>query len=142
MGVRGIRAPTPGHRRRSRDANGPATSGSTAAVPPDEVGPASGISNMARYVGAAVAVAAVATVNNAVINDHKDAGDPATDALAAGLSSASLLMAISAALGVALVVLLARHRTPQIRNVDRAAAAASSLHTIPIEHEKEPHVSR
>ena len=38
-------------------ANGPASSGSTAAVSADEVGAASGISNMARYVGAAVAVA-------------------------------------------------------------------------------------
>ena len=114
-------------------ANGPASSGSTASVSPDEVGQASGISNMARYVGAAVAVAAVATVNNAVINDHRDAGESAPDALAAGLSGASLVMAVSAALGVALVVLLARHRTPQIRPVDRAASAAASLHTIPIE---------
>ena len=32
-------------------ANGPASSGSTAAVSADEVGQASGISNMARYVG-------------------------------------------------------------------------------------------
>ena len=112
-------------------ANGPASSGSTASVPADQVGQASGISNMARYVGAAVAVAAVAMVNNAVINDHRDSGESAADALAAGLSSSSLLMAIWAGLGVALVVLLARHRPARPRLVDRAAAAAASLHTIP-----------
>ena len=43
-------------------ANGPASSGSTAAVPPTRSAQASGISNMARYVGAAVAVAAIATI--------------------------------------------------------------------------------
>ena len=52
-------------------ANGPASSGSTAAVPADQVGSAAGISNMARYVGAAVAVAVIAMVNNAVANNHK-----------------------------------------------------------------------
>ena len=30
---------------------------------------------MARYVGAAVAVAAIAMVNNAVANNHREAGD-------------------------------------------------------------------
>jgi MFS family permease len=115
-------------------ANGPASSGSTASVSPDQVGQASGISNMARYVGAAVAVAAVAMVNNAVINNHLDAGESASDALAAGLSRSSLLMAIWAGLGVLLVALLARHRPARrARAVDRAAAAAVVAHTIPTE---------
>ena len=39
-------------------ANGPASSASTASVSPDEVGQASGISNMARYIGGSLAVAA------------------------------------------------------------------------------------
>ena len=115
-------------------ANGPASSGSTASVSPDQVGQASGISNMARYVGAAVAVAAVAMVNNAVINNHLDAGESASEALAVGLSRSSLLMAIWAGLGVLLVVLLARHRPAgRARAVDRAAAAAVVTHTIPTE---------
>ena len=42
---------------------------------------------MARYVGAAVAVAAVAMVNNAVTNNHQEAGESAADALAAGLGA-------------------------------------------------------
>ena len=67
-------------------ANGPASSGSTAAVPADQVGQASGISNLARYVGAAVAVAAVAMINNAVAENHRAAGDSAAEALAAGLA--------------------------------------------------------
>jgi MFS family permease len=115
-------------------ANGPASSGSTSSVSPDQVGQASGISNMARYVGAAVAVAAVAMVNNAVINNHLEAGDSSSEALAAGLSRSSLLMAIWAGLGVLLVALLARYRPDRrARAVDRAAAAAVVAHTIPTE---------
>jgi EmrB/QacA subfamily drug resistance transporter len=113
-------------------ANGPASSGSTAAVSADQVGQASGISNMARYIGGSVAVAAVAMVDNAVINNHRDAGASASDALAAGLSRASLFMAIWSVCGIALVVLLRRHRFKASRAVDRAAAAAVTTHTIPI----------
>jgi EmrB/QacA subfamily drug resistance transporter len=47
-------------------ANGPASSASTAAVSQDQVGQASGISNMARYIGGSVVVAAVATIFNSV----------------------------------------------------------------------------
>jgi len=114
-------------------ANGPASSGSTSAVSADEVGAASGISNMARYVGAAVAVAAVAMVNNAVVNNHREAGESASAALAAGLSSSALLMAIWSAAGIALIVLMARQRRMPTRAIDRAAAAAASVHTIPTE---------
>jgi EmrB/QacA subfamily drug resistance transporter len=111
-------------------ANGPASSGSTASVSADEVGEASGISNMARYVGAAVAVAAIAMINNAVAANRAEAGESASEALAAGLGAASLTMAIWSALGVGLVVLLRAHR-PQ--TIGRAAAAASTAHTIPTE---------
>jgi MFS family permease len=114
-------------------ANGPASSGSTSAVSADEVGAASGISNMARYVGAAVAVAAVAMVNNAVINNHRDAGESTSAALAAGLSSSALLMALWSAAGIALIVLMRRHRRRPTRAIDRAAAAAARVHTIPTE---------
>lgn len=112
-------------------ANGPASAGSTSSVPTDQVGAASGISNMARYVGAAVAVAAVAMLNNAVFNNHRDAGESASAALAAGLSASALMMAIWSAAGIALVVLLARQQRQGVRPVDRAAAAAASVHTIP-----------
>ena len=113
-------------------ANGPASSGSTAAVSADEVGQASGISNMARYIGAAVAVAIVAAIFNSVTNDHTEAGEPAGEALAAGLGAASLTMAVWAAAGVALVRLLAGRRLLRVRAIDRAAAAASTTHTIPV----------
>jgi len=114
-------------------ANGPASSASTAAVSADQVGAASGISNMARYVGAALAVAAVAMIYNAVTVNHQEAGDSASEALAAGLGAASLFMAITSAAGIALLVLLARHRQRPTRLVDRAAAAAGTTHTIPTE---------
>jgi EmrB/QacA subfamily drug resistance transporter len=112
-------------------ANGPASSASTATVSRDEVGQASGISNMARYIGAAVSVAAVATVFNAVTNNHVQAGASKADGLAAGLAGAGLLLAISSLVGMGLSLLMARHRPVQPRAIQRAAAAAATTHTIP-----------
>jgi EmrB/QacA subfamily drug resistance transporter len=114
-------------------ANGPASSGSTASVSADQVGSASGISNMARYIGAAVAVAAVAMINSAVTENHQDAGESAGEALAAGLGASALLMAILSACGVLLIGLMRRHHIAQQRAVDRAAAAAITTHTIPLQ---------
>jgi EmrB/QacA subfamily drug resistance transporter len=113
-------------------ANGPASSGSTAAVSPEQVGQASGISNMARYVGGSVAVAAVAMVFNAVTNNHHAAGASASASIADGLASSALLMAILCASGVALVALMIRHRPRKPEAVDLAAAAAAPVHTIPV----------
>src|SRR3954469_168434 len=70
-------------------ANGPASSASTSSVPADQVGQGSGISNMARYVGAALFVAAVSSVFNSVITDDVASGASQADALARGLSRAS-----------------------------------------------------
>jgi EmrB/QacA subfamily drug resistance transporter len=112
-------------------ANGPASSASTAAVSPDEVGAASGISNMARYIGGSLAVAAVATIYASVTQSHRDAGASAAEALAAGVSRASLFLAIVSAAGVALAVLMRRYQMAKPRSIDRAAAAAATMHTVP-----------
>jgi Na+/melibiose symporter-like transporter len=114
-------------------ANGPASSASTAAVAPQEVGQASGISNMARYIGGSLFVAAVSTIYNAAANNHLKAGESTADALAAGLSRSSFLLAIACAAGVGLLALMARQRLRKTRTIDRAAAAAASVHTIPTE---------
>jgi MFS family permease len=116
-------------------ANGPASSGSTAAVSADQVGQASGISNMARYVGAAVAVAGVAMINNAVAANHQAGGDSASESLAAGLGASALAMAILSASGVLLVAFLRRLKAPASRP---AIAAAISVHTIPVEPSSAP----
>jgi EmrB/QacA subfamily drug resistance transporter len=113
-------------------ANGPASSASTSAVSGDQVGAASGISNMARYVGGAVAVAAAAMIYNAVTVNHQAAGESASDALAAGLGATALMLAIFSFAGTALVVTLRRTRIHRLRTVDLAAAAAASHHTIPL----------
>src|SRR5205814_4419996 len=55
-------------------ANGPASSASTSSVDPADAGAASGISNMARYVGGALAVAAAATIYNSATDNHLEAG--------------------------------------------------------------------
>jgi MFS family permease len=112
-------------------ANGPASSASTSSVPADQVGAASGISNMARYIGGSLAVAAIATVYNSVTIDHEKNGASPADALAAGLSRSALVLAICSGLGVALVLLMARHRQRPPQAVDLAAAAAASSHTVP-----------
>jgi len=114
-------------------ANGPASSASTAVVSPAELGQASGISNMARYVGGSLAVAAAATISTAVTGAHRESGASAADALAAGLSRAAVLLAIMSALGVTLALLMARHRAQPTRAVHRAAAAAATTHTMPTE---------
>ncbi|GAA2716402.1 MFS transporter [Actinoplanes palleronii] len=112
-------------------ANGPASSASTAAVDPDQVGQASGISNMARYVGGSLAVAAAATVSTAVSSGRAADGEPADAVLAAGLAGGALLMTLMSAAGVALVLLLRRHRSEPATPLHLAAAAAVTSHTIP-----------
>jgi hypothetical protein len=111
-------------------ANGPASSGSTSAVPPDQVGQASGISNMARYIGGSLAVAIIAAVYSSVSTDRVEHGASQSEALAAALSRSSLSLAIFSALGVLLVVLLGRLQQRRPQAVDLAAAAAASTHTI------------
>jgi EmrB/QacA subfamily drug resistance transporter len=114
-------------------ANGPASSASTSAVSADQVGAASGISNMARYIGGSLAVAAAATVYGSAITRHLEAGASQTDALAFGLSRAALLLALMSGAGVLLAVLMGRHRPPKPKAVHLAAAAAAVSHTIPTE---------
>jgi MFS family permease len=111
--------------------NGPASSASTSAVPENQVGQASGISNMARYVGGSLFVAAAATVSTTAIDNKTAAGASPADALAAGLSRSSLLMALICAAGVAFAFLMGRHRGEKPTAVSRAAAAAVTTHTIP-----------
>lgn len=112
-------------------ANGPASSASTSSVPADQVGQASGISNMARYVGAALFVAFTATIYNSVSVDHAKNGASEADALASGLARSSLVLASCCAAGIGIALLMARHHQRRPKAVDLAAAAAASSHTIP-----------
>jgi EmrB/QacA subfamily drug resistance transporter len=112
-------------------ANGPASSASTAAVSPEQVGQASGISNMARYIGGSLWVAATATVYNSVTVDHANAGASPGAALAAGLARSSLVLALCCGVGIALSLLMARHYQQKPQAIHRAAAAAATAHTLP-----------
>jgi EmrB/QacA subfamily drug resistance transporter len=112
-------------------ANGPASSASTSSVPADQVGQASGISNMARYVGGSLFVAAIASVYNSVTVNHEKSGSSASDALAAGFSRSALVLAICSAAGILLAVVVGRQRRKQVKAVDLAAAASAVAHTIP-----------
>jgi EmrB/QacA subfamily drug resistance transporter len=113
-------------------ANGPASSVATSCVPNEDVGSASGISNMARYVGAAVGVAITSTVFTSVTDDRTNSGAALPDALASGLAASNLLLAVCSVGGVALALLVARHRSRPPEAVDYAAAAASTAHTLPV----------
>lgn len=112
--------------------NGPASSAATASVPQEQVGGASGVSNMARYVGAAVATALCATIYSSVQVNQLADGASASDALASGLAAAAWLMAVISALGILLaVVAIRRHKSATGTTQDAAASAAAHLHTIP-----------
>ena len=112
--------------------NGPSSSAATASVPESQVGGASGVSNMARYVGAAVATALAATIYSSVEANHLADGGSAGDSLVSGLAAASWVMAVFSAVGLLLaVVAISRHREPTGTLQDSAAAAAAHLHTLP-----------
>jgi EmrB/QacA subfamily drug resistance transporter len=112
--------------------NGPASSASTAAVPEHQVGGASGVSNMARYVGAAVATALAATIYGSVIANQTADGAAQADALASGLAAAAWLMAVFSFLGVLMAFVMGRrYRTATGTLNDAVAAAAAISHTLP-----------
>jgi EmrB/QacA subfamily drug resistance transporter len=111
--------------------NGPASSASTACVPEAQVGSASGVSNMARYVGAAVATALAATIYASVTSNQTADGHSQSQALASGLGATSWVMAAISALGVLMAVMMGRHRAAQGTLEDIAASAASGSHTLP-----------
>jgi EmrB/QacA subfamily drug resistance transporter len=111
--------------------NGPASSAATASVPETQVGGASGVSNMARYVGAAVATALAATIYGTVIANHTADGATRADALASGLAAASWTMAVFSFLGVVMAVVIGRHQAAKGTWHDAAAAAAAHTHTLP-----------
>lgn len=112
-------------------ANGPASSAATAAVPEKQVGEASGVSNMARYVGAAVVTALAATIYGTVIGNRTADGESQADALAAGLAGASWLMVVFSAIGVLMAFVIARHRAAKGTLNDAAASAAAQAFTLP-----------
>jgi MFS family permease len=111
--------------------NGPCSSAATSGVPEEQVGAASGISNMARYVGASVVTAVVAAVYTNVTTSQVDGGAASADALASAVAGTAIVLTIVSASGIALAFLAGRHRPPEPLPVDLAAAAASTGHTIP-----------
>jgi MFS family permease len=111
--------------------NGPCSSVATSAVPVEQVGAASGISNMARYVGAAVMTSVAAAVYGSVSSDRAAAGEPAGDALATAFGRVALVMAVVSALGIPLALTAGRHRALKPEKIDYVAAAASHSHTLP-----------
>lgn len=114
-------------------ANGPSSSVATACVTKDQVGAASGISNMGRYVGAAVLTAVTAALFGSVYTRHHAAGSATADALAAGFSRAAIGLALFCAFGIALALLVGRFRQAGPPTAAHyAAAAAASAHTVPI----------
>ncbi len=111
--------------------NGPASSASTACVPANQVGAASGVSNMARYVGAAVATALAATIYSSVDASRLADGASAGDALVSGLTATSWVMVGFSVAGVLMAVLMGRHRLATGTVHDAAAAASAHTHTLP-----------
>lgn len=115
--------------------NGPASSAATESVPAAQVGAASGISNMARYVGGAVVTAVVAGLYTSVDAAQEAAGAAPPDALATAFSRACLALVVVSALGIPLARRAGRRKPPT--PVELAAAAAATTHTLPV-HDAEP----
>ncbi|MGN6696244.1 MAG: MFS transporter, partial [Aquihabitans sp.] len=112
--------------------NNPCSSVATSSVDETQVGAASGISNMARYVGAAVMTAIVAALYSVVSANQAADGASSADALASGFRSAAVALTIVSASGIALVYLVGKHRPADAgTGVDVAIAAAAPAHTIP-----------
>ncbi|MEK6437492.1 hypothetical protein [Pseudonocardia sp. T1-2H] len=110
---------------------GPVLAIATSCVTPEQVGQASGISNMARYVGGAVMTAVVAGVYSNVITAPSPEATPHAEALAAGFSRGCLTLAIFSASSIVFAVSAAR-RPNRPRTIDYAAAAASTSLTLPV----------
>ncbi|WP_395244887.1 MFS transporter [Agromyces sp. MMS24-K17] len=110
--------------------NGPCSSLSTSSVEPREVGAASGVSNMARYVGAAVMTAIIASVYSNVDARQVAGGASDADALAAAFSWSAVSMGIWCALGILLALFVARGVKPRATEFEVASAAASTAHTL------------
>jgi hypothetical protein len=106
--------------------NGCASSAATASVPPSQVGAASGISNMARYVGAALFTAASATIYAA------SQGAARPEALVDGVARCALLMAVASLVGTGIALLYGRFRRQRVGVADRASAAAAVVHSVPV----------
>ncbi len=112
--------------------NGPASAASTASVPAEQVGEASGVSNMARYVGAAVATALAASIYSNVTDSRLGEGASDAEALASGLSATSWVMCVFSAAGVLMAVVMGRRaRAAKGTLADAAAAASAHTHTLP-----------
>ncbi|MHC1560860.1 MFS transporter [Actinomycetospora sp. C-140] len=110
--------------------NGPASSAATESVPAAQVGAASGISNMARYVGGAVVTAVVAGLYTSVDANQTAQGASPSDALATAFSASCLALVVVSALGIPLARRAGRRKKPTA--VELAAAAASISHTLPV----------
>ena len=107
----------------------------------NQVGGASGVSNMARYVGAAVAAAR----RHHLRQCDRQPGDRravAVMALATGLAAASWMMAVFSFLGVLMAFVMARHLAPRGTLTDSAAAAAAHTRTLPTSATARSRVSR
>ncbi len=112
--------------------NNPCSSAATSAVDHSQVGAASGLSNMARYVGPSVMIAIVAALYAGIPANRLADGASRADALASGFQAAAVALTIIAASGIVLVYLVRGSRpTRTTPGVDVAIAAAAPAHTIP-----------
>ena len=114
-------------------ANGPVVVGGDGVrARPTRSAQASGISNMGRYIGAAVLTAVTAAISNSVRARHIAAGESPADAWATAFGRASIGLAVFCAVGIALALLVGRpRRGGKPTTAEYVAAAAGTAHTVP-----------
>ena len=111
--------------------NNPCSALATGAVDQAQVGAASGVSNMARYVGPAVMTAIVAALYTEIPARQMADGASTTDALVSGFRGAAVALTIVSACGIVLIYLARGYRPEPPTGVDVAIAAAAPTLTIP-----------
>lgn len=111
--------------------NNPCSAVATSSVDPSQVGAASGLSNMARYVGPAVMTAIVAALYAEIPAARLADGASAADALVSGFRGAAVALAVVSGCGIVLVYLVRGSRPAHPTGVDVAIAAAAPSLTIP-----------
>ncbi len=111
--------------------NNPCSALATGSVDQGQVGEASGVSNMARYVGPAVMTAIVAALYTEIPARQMADGASTADALVSGFRGAAIALTLVSACGIFLYHLARGYRPAPPTGVDVAIAAAAPVMTIP-----------
>jgi EmrB/QacA subfamily drug resistance transporter len=109
---------------------GPLTAAGVAGAPPNEVGAAAGLVNVAHQLGASLGLSILITVFTAAGSADDNANDLLADRTAAGLTGGTAMLALALALVLALVVPAERRRATKSTLASRDRCGATEIETV------------